>query len=103
MRIDLVCSREIQQMLGVSRQRVNQLALQPGWPEPVARLAVGRIWLRADIRAWIALQRPELAARAVDAKPITQDDDLRAASSREGPPGAPGASILTTPGECRLD
>lgn len=34
-------------ILGVSRQRAHQLAQQDGFPEPVARLKVGRIWRTA--------------------------------------------------------
>lgn len=48
----LVAAYEIAQMLGVSRQRVSQLATSTGFPEPVAVLGVGRIWLREDVVAW---------------------------------------------------
>ncbi|MDR7253701.1 putative DNA-binding transcriptional regulator AlpA [Nocardioides sp. BE266] len=39
-------------MLGVSRQRVTQLAAGPTFPKPVAVLSVGRIWIRQDVVAW---------------------------------------------------
>lgn len=39
-------------MLGVSRQRVHQLAQRPGFPRPAAVLAAGSIWERADVEAW---------------------------------------------------
>ena len=39
---------------GVSRQRVHQLAQRPDFPQPVATLAVGKIWLRADVEKWIS-------------------------------------------------
>lgn len=48
----LVAANEIGDMLGVSRQRVTQLATSAGFPTPVAVLSVGRIWLREDIVAW---------------------------------------------------
>ena len=48
----LVAAQEIALMLDVSRQRVSQLAVSKGFPEPVALLGVGRIWLREDIEAW---------------------------------------------------
>ena len=48
----LVAAQEIALMLDVSRQRVSQLAASAGFPEPVAELGVGRIWLREDIEAW---------------------------------------------------
>jgi predicted DNA-binding transcriptional regulator AlpA len=43
---------EIAAMLGVSRQRVHQLAQSEAFPEPVARLAAGMIWERAGVEAW---------------------------------------------------
>ncbi len=44
-------------MLGVTRQRVLQLARTEGFPLPVARLSMGNVWLAGDIRTW--LQRRE--------------------------------------------
>ena len=43
---------EIAELLGVSRQRAHQLAATYGFPKPMARLAVGPIWKRADIEQW---------------------------------------------------
>ena len=51
---DLCGPAEIAELLGVSRQRVHQLAARKGFPKPVAVLAAGRIWRRADILAWQA-------------------------------------------------
>lgn len=40
-------------MLGVSRQRVYQLANDdPGFPQPAVRLAAGPVWERGVIEAW---------------------------------------------------
>lgn len=39
-------------MLGVSRQRVQQLISRPDFPEPDAVLAMGKVWKRADVLAW---------------------------------------------------
>lgn len=39
-------------LLGVSRQQVHRLAARPDFPEPAARLQVGRIWLLDEIEAW---------------------------------------------------
>lgn len=39
-------------MLGVGRQRVQQLINGPDFPTPVAVLAMGKIWCRADVLAW---------------------------------------------------
>lgn len=43
---------EIAEMLGVSRQRVHQLAKANDFPAPVARLSAGTIWERVDVEAW---------------------------------------------------
>lgn len=43
---------EIAQLLGVSRQRVTQLAKAEGFPRPVASLAAGPVWESADVEAW---------------------------------------------------
>lgn len=50
--LDLVGLAEIGDMLGVSRQRVDQLARTKDFPEPVATISAGRIWRRADVEAW---------------------------------------------------
>jgi prophage regulatory protein len=51
--LDIVGAHEIRVMLGVSRQRVHQLVTSPGFPEPVARLAQGAVWLTADVEKWM--------------------------------------------------
>ncbi|GAB3818778.1 hypothetical protein [Micromonospora zhanjiangensis] len=52
---------EIADFLGVSRQRVHQMAERdPCFPEPATVLAVGKIWRGEDIRAWAAKYRPPL-------------------------------------------
>jgi predicted DNA-binding transcriptional regulator AlpA len=49
---DLVGVTEIGDLLGVSRQRADQLTHAEGFPETVAVLSAGRIWRRADVEAW---------------------------------------------------
>ena len=49
---DLVGAHEIRHMLGVSRQRLQQLAARPDFPEPAGTLRLGRVWRRAEITAW---------------------------------------------------
>ncbi len=53
----LVGAHEIRGLLGVSRQRVYQLATRPDFPEPIAELTQGKIWVLADIEAWIGAYR----------------------------------------------
>ena len=54
----LIGAHEIRDLLGVSRQRVYQLATQSDFPKPVATLAQGKIWMVDDIAAWIGTHRP---------------------------------------------
>jgi predicted DNA-binding transcriptional regulator AlpA len=49
-------------MLGVSRQRVTQLANEETFPEPEVELASGRVWSRAAIEKWA--QKREQARHA---------------------------------------
>lgn len=49
----LVGAHEIRVMLGVSRQRVNQLVAKDGFPAPVERLAQGAVWLLRDVEKWM--------------------------------------------------
>ncbi len=44
-------------MLGVSRQRVYQLAGRSDFPKPIATLAQGKIWALGDIETWIGAHR----------------------------------------------
>ncbi|MCU1489030.1 MAG: hypothetical protein JWM85_435, partial [Acidimicrobiaceae bacterium] len=50
--LDLCGVTEIAELLGVSRQRADQLSRYKGFPEPAATLSNGRIWLRSDVEAW---------------------------------------------------
>ena len=52
-KLELVGVTEVREILGVSRQRVHQLVRdRPDFPKPVAELASGKVWLRADIERW---------------------------------------------------
>jgi hypothetical protein len=56
----LVGAAEIRVMLGgVSKQRAYQITTRQGFPEPIARLAQGKIWLAEDVETWIKAHRPE--------------------------------------------
>ena len=48
----LVSRVEIAALLGVSTQRVHQLLGRADFPEPVAELAIGKVWDRTMIEAW---------------------------------------------------
>lgn len=49
---DLVGSAEAASLLGVSRQRVGQLAERPDFPAPIARLSAGPVWTRTSIEVF---------------------------------------------------
>lgn len=48
----LVGSAEIGRMLGVGRQRVQQLISRDDFPAPEVVLDMGKVWKRADVEAW---------------------------------------------------
>jgi len=43
---------EVAELLGVSRQRVTQLAKTEAFPEPIAHLAAGPVWQAEDVERW---------------------------------------------------
>lgn len=45
-------SAEIGALFKVTRQRVQQLIARPDFPEPVAHLAMGKVWSADDVRNW---------------------------------------------------
>jgi predicted DNA-binding transcriptional regulator AlpA len=61
-RLRLMMSHEIRGRLGgISRQRVYAITSHRNFPEPVAELAAGKIWLQEDVEEWVRRYRPELA------------------------------------------
>lgn len=46
---------------GIGRARVYQLTQRRSFPEPIAQLEMGNVWLAEDVEAWIRENRPELA------------------------------------------
>lgn len=51
----LVGMGEIAKMLGVSRQRVDQIvATASDFPKPEVHLMSGRVWMRSAVEAWIS-------------------------------------------------
>lgn len=57
----LVGSAEIGRMLGVGRQRVQQLISRKDFPVPEAKLQMGKVWKRADVVAWARAHDREVA------------------------------------------
>lgn len=50
--MDLMGAAEVGEFLGVSRQRVQQLVNKPEFPQPLAHLTMGKVWLAGDVEAW---------------------------------------------------
>ena len=50
---------EIAELLGVSKQRVHQIADEKGFPAPVAEDARVRLWDRREVTAWAKRWRRE--------------------------------------------
>ncbi|GIG92371.1 hypothetical protein Pen02_73070 [Plantactinospora endophytica] len=47
-------------MLGdISRQRANVITNSKGFPDPVAKLIMGKVWRRRDVEKWIRENRPD--------------------------------------------
>ncbi|MEV6347409.1 DNA-binding protein [Actinoplanes sp. NPDC051851] len=57
--LQLLGAHEIRLRLGgrISRQRVHSLTNRASFPEPVARLKQGKVWLTEEVDAWIAAYR----------------------------------------------
>ena len=50
---------EIAELLGVSKQRVHQIADEDGFPAPVGREGQSRVWNRREVTAWAKHWRRE--------------------------------------------
>ncbi|WP_436531239.1 helix-turn-helix transcriptional regulator [Actinoplanes sp. HUAS TT8] len=70
----LMGAREIANRLGLSRQRVQQLADRDDFPAPFQTLFMGRVWLSHDIELWIRASRAgDVAAEGVADCPAAHD------------------------------
>lgn len=68
----LVGSQELTKLLGVNRARVYQLTGSKDFPEPVAVLAMGKIWTYRSVEAWA-----EGRGRAFHAEALTDFEAVR--------------------------
>jgi len=50
---------ELATAMHVGRQRAYTISREKGFPDPVAKVKAGRIWLAEDVEAWIAANRPD--------------------------------------------
>lgn len=56
--IRLAGPQEVRDLLGVSRQWAAQITQRKGFPDPIAVLAIGPVWLVDEVEAWAAENRP---------------------------------------------
>ena len=54
-------AKEIQDRLGISRQRAYVLINRRDFPPPRWQLAMGQVWDARDVEKWIRENRPDLA------------------------------------------
>lgn len=66
---DMIGAYEIGQMLGVSRQRVQQIVSRADFPAPIKVLAMGKIWLTGDVEKWVREHRTALTEPEPPVKP----------------------------------
>lgn len=57
---EVMGAAEIADLLGVSRQRVQQLVTRSDFPKPVAHLTMGKVWKTDDVQAWHAARQRRL-------------------------------------------
>jgi predicted DNA-binding transcriptional regulator AlpA len=61
---ELLGVTEVATMLGISRQRIQQLTeSDPDFPAPAETLARGRVWQRGDIVKWARATGREILER----------------------------------------
>lgn len=51
-RTELVIAVDIAKRLGISSQRVNVLAIGPGFPKPLGKLGRSTVWRWSSIERW---------------------------------------------------
>ncbi len=87
--LHLLGQAEMAKLLGVSRQRITQLAAKPWFPAPVARLTMGAVWELADIQQMAAETGRTLHPQALQ---CDTEGDTNSAAGR----GDRGAKVSTS-------
>lgn len=49
---DLLGLSDISRLLGVTMRTTQKYVDRDDFPEPIGRIAAGRVWLRADVQRW---------------------------------------------------
>lgn len=56
-RADVLRLVDIAGLLGISKQRADQLRHDPSFPPPSARYARGSLWSKSDVQPWVRQYR----------------------------------------------
>jgi predicted DNA-binding transcriptional regulator AlpA len=65
--LKLVGVAEVAEVLGVSKRTAARYTARPDFPEPVARLRAGPVWLEGDVLAWARSEPPSLPGKPLKA------------------------------------
>jgi predicted DNA-binding transcriptional regulator AlpA len=55
---DMVGVSELAELLGVTKRTAIRYSQRPDFPAPLARLAAGPVWKRADVEKWAKMTLP---------------------------------------------
>ena len=65
--LELLGLAEVAELLGVTKRTATRYAQRSDFPEPIARLRAGPIWLRKDVVAWARSGPPPRPGRPLKA------------------------------------
>jgi chromosome partitioning protein len=65
--MELLGLAEVAELLGVTKRTATRYARRPDFPEPIARLRAGPIWLKKDVVAWARSGPPSRPGRPLKA------------------------------------
>lgn len=57
---EFVGTAEVAVMLGLTRQRVQQLTRDADFPAPLQKISAGWIWRRSDVEQWMRDREPDV-------------------------------------------
>jgi hypothetical protein len=62
-RLKLAGLSEVAELLGVTKRTATRYTQRPDFPEPVARLRAGPVWLEDDVLGWARSEPPARPGR----------------------------------------
>lgn len=61
---DVLGVAEVAELLGIDSERARTITCRRSFPEPCARLTLGRVWYAEDVKRWIAEHPDAVSPRA---------------------------------------